>query len=189
MSQNSLAVSKDQNNTLRWVIVELSHNGEREGGIDAIKASIRKILRIKDLRIFIPAVSQQVRDDSQTLFFMDGYIFVEYRPGVRYVALKDVTFFREVLCNSIHSEGSTPSYSLLNDSDLDPMRDGLQEMKRGSFSIGDEVRVITGSYKNLRGIVSIVYNEQTVQLSVSHLDSKLLLIDFPSTYLMMSKNG
>lgn len=169
---------------LRWVIVELSSNGEREGDVDAIRSSVKKILGVGDIRVFIPAVSQQVRDDSQTLFFMDGYVFIEYRPGVSYLSLRDTAFFRDVLCNSTRAPGGVPSYSLLNDSDLDPMRSGLQEMKRGSFSIGDRVRVVTGSYKNLRGEVSLVYDDQTVQLSVNHLDSKRLLIDFPSTYLV-----
>jgi len=168
---------------LRWVIVELSLNGEREGDVNVIRSVARKILRSRDIRVFVPAVSQKVRDESQTLFFMDGYIFIEYRPGIPYLSLRDTVFFRDVLCNSTRSPNKEPSYSLLTDADLEIMRSGMQEMKRRSFRVGDSIRVMVGSYKNLRGEISVVYDEQSVQVSVSHLSSKRVLIDFPTTYL------
>lgn len=155
--------------------------------MNTIRASVRKILRVQDLRVFVPAVSQQVRDESQTFFFMDGYVFVEYRPGISYLSLRDTAFFRDVLCNSTRAPNKESSYSLLTDADLDPMRSGMNEMKCGSFEIGNRVRVVVGSYKNLRGEISVVYNEQTVQVSVSHLSSKRVLIDFPTTYLVLEE--
>lgn len=151
--------------------------------MNTIRSAARKILRSADIRVFVPAVSQKVRDESQTFFFMDGYIFVEYRPGVPYLSLRDTAFFRDVLCNSTRSPNREPSYSLLTDADLEPMRSGMQEMKCGSFKVGDSVRVVVGSYKNLRGEISVIYDEQSVQVSVSHLSSKRVLIDFPITYL------
>lgn len=151
--------------------------------MNTIRSAVRKILRTDGLRVFVPAVSQKVRDESQTFFFMDGYVFVEYRPGISYLALRDTAFFRDVLCNSTRASNREPSYSLLTDSDLEPMRSGMQEMRCGSFEVGDRVRVVVGSYKNLRGEVSVVYDEQSVQVSVSHLASKRVLIDFPTTYL------
>ncbi|HED05456.1 MAG TPA: hypothetical protein ENI61_02085 [Ignavibacteria bacterium] len=185
MSQDSLIELNNVNNTvnLKWVVVELSPNGEHDIDVETIKSIVRRILKVKDIRIFIPAMSKKVRDDSQTLFFMDGYIFIEYRDNVSYLLLRDTPFFNDVLCNTARSRNSIPSFSLLKDSDLDPMRDGIDEMQRHSFKIGDTVRVTIGSYKNLRGEISIVYNDHTVQLSVNHLDSKRILIDFPTTYI------
>jgi len=187
LSQDSLTELNKINNlsSLKWVIVELSPNGEHDGDVETIKSNIRRILKIKDIQIFIPAMSKKIRDDSQTLFFMDGYVFVEYRDNVQYLSLRDTAFFNDVLCNLTRSHNSVPSFSLLNDSDLDPMRDGLDQMQRRIFKIGDIVKVIIGSYKNLRGEVSIVYDEHTVQLSVNHLDSKKILIDFPTTYIVI----
>lgn len=171
----------------RWVIVELSSTGEKETDVLSIKSAVCRILRRNDLEVFIPAISQGVRNDSQTLFFMDGYIFVEYHSGVSYLKLRDTSFFRDVLCTS--SRDANPSFSLLSDVELEPMRAGTESLKSVSFKIGDQVRVITGTYKNLRGEVSLVYDDgKNVQVTVNHLRSKRgLLVDFPSTYLERSK--
>lgn len=65
------------------------------------------------------------------------------------------------------------------------MRAGMDDLRSGDFEIGDRVRVVTGTYKNLRGEVSLVYEGgESVQVAVSHLRSKAgLLVDFPATYL------
>lgn len=183
MSSQDLRVQGNR----RWVIVELSSSGEKETNVSAIQSSVHRILRRKDLDVFVPAISQGVRNESQTLFFMDGYIFVEFKEDVQYLKLRDTSYFRDVLCNSIRS-GSSPTYSLLKDSELDPMRTGMEELKSGNFKIGDNVRVITGIYKNLRGEVSMVYDGgENIQLAVNHLRSKGLLMDFPATYLKKSE--
>lgn len=114
---------------------------------------------------------------------MNGYVFIEYDPGAPYLALRETSYFRDVLCKSYRN--SAPEYSLLSDSDLEPMRAGMEDLKSNSFQIGDSVCVITGTYRNLRGEISLVYDDgETVQVAVNHLRSKKgLLVDFPSTYL------
>jgi transcription antitermination factor NusG len=59
----------------------------------------------------------------------------------------------------------------------------MDDLRVGKFSVGDAVQIIEGNFKNLKGDVSMVYDrKQVVQVSVV-LRSKLVLMDFPSTYL------
>jgi len=157
--------------------------GERDFDVKTVQSSVHRILGRIDLDVFIPAISQDVRNDSQTLFFMDGYVFIEYKEDVQYLRLRDTSMFKEVLCTSKPGEASR--YSLLDDRELDPMREGMEDLKTGDFEVGDQVRVVIGTYKNLRGEVSLVYEGgENVQVAVSHLRSKKgLLVDFPATYL------
>ena len=132
--------------------------------------------------MFIPAISQKVRDDSQTLFFMEGYVFFRYIRGTPYLKLRDTTYFSDVLTDS-QRNGGEPQYSLLDDSKLNLMRQGMDELRVGEFVVGDDVKIIEGNFKNLKGQVSVVYDQkQVVQVSVV-LRSKMVLMDFPSTYL------
>lgn len=171
------------NSPRRWVIVELSTVGERDFDVRTVSSSVHRILGRSDLEVFVPAISQDVRNDSQTLFFMDGYVFIEFKEDVPYLRLRDTSLFKEVLCNS--KPGEAPKFSLLEDRELDPMRQGMEDLKTGDFKVGDPVRVVIGTYKNLRGEISLVYEGgENVQVAVSHLRSKRgLLVDFPATYL------
>lgn len=124
---------------------------------------------------------QTARDDSQTMFFMDGYIFIKYEDGTPYLRLQDTMYFSSVLCTG----GSrNPQYSLLQDFQLDPLRRGMNDLKQVSFKVGDKIKVIEGNYKNLVGRVSLIFEDhKNVQIAVD-LSSKKLLMDFPTTYLI-----
>jgi len=164
----------------KWVIVELSTTGERETNIKNIVNSVHRILRRNDIEVFIPAISQKVRDESQTLFYLNGYIFVKYFDGIPYYKLKETTYFQDVLCS--HKRRQVV-YSLLSDQELDPIRQGMNKLKFNEFNINDLVRIKMGQYKNLKGVISLVYEDgENVQVMIN-LRSKKILIDFPSTYL------
>jgi transcription antitermination factor NusG len=177
----------------QWITIQLSPIGERERDLSLIIKSVHQILRIP-VEVFIPAISQKVRDESETMFFMDGYVFVEYKPDIQYLKLQDTNYFASVLCQTILVNGKRQQkYSLVQDKDLDSMRDGMQKLKIAKYSVGDLVRIIKGDYRNLLGQVSIVYEGgQRVQVTVTaaghHLRSKRLLIDFPVTYLVKVNN-
>jgi transcription antitermination factor NusG len=172
---------RDDLDSKKWVIVQLTPTGERETRIPVLKRSVHKLLK-QELDVFVPAISQQVREDSQTIAFMEGYVFVEYEPGISYLKLQETTFFSVVLCNSQRGDG-LPQYSLLDDSQLDPLRKGMDDLKYGDFQVGDKVRVAKGSYKNLIGRVTLVLDDgKNVQVSAD-LRSKHLLMEFPTIYL------
>lgn len=161
------------------MVVELSSAGEQGLDIAGITQAARRLLRQPDIEVFIPALCSNVRADSQILVYMDGYVFIEFRPDVNYLRLRDTSFFRDVLCNS--SRGPIPAYSLLDDSQLEPMRQGMESIKRNPFKPDDEVRVKSGSFKGLRCIVVDVDGE-TVNVRMNYR-SKPLILAYTSTYL------
>jgi transcription antitermination factor NusG len=148
--------------------------------VKAVRGSLKQ-----DVEVFVPAAVQHARQESHTFFYMHGYVFVEYRDGISYMSLQDTTYFGNVLCESVAiGKEMVPKYSLLKDSELNPMRAGIEKMGECRFSVGDEVRVVKGDYRNLCGDIVMVYDDgQTVQVNVD-LRSKKMLIDFPASYLM-----
>lgn len=166
----------------RWVIVQLTSNGEREKNIASIVKAARQLLGRKDVEVCVPAVSQKVRDDSHTMFYWDGYVFIEFVEGLSYMKLQDTTYFQAVLCQPIQNRQR--KYSFLRDEELEPMRAGLQALKFGEFQEDNEVKIIKGQFKNLIGTVSFVDDAgENVQVFVG-LRSKKILMDFPSSYLV-----
>lgn len=174
-SQNASSLeSRDE-----WVIVSLSPTGERETNLELIRKSIFKLLKTTSLEVFIPAISQTVRGESETMFYMQGYIFIKYIPGVSYFRLKETQYFNEIL-SSYHNRKIR--YKLLKDSELNKIRTGVENLKLSEFKEGDEVYINKGDFKNLPGIIKFVYNSEKVQVFVD-LRSKQLLIDSPSIYI------
>lgn len=168
----------------KWVVVQLTAIGEREKNISLIEKSARQILKRSDIPVFVPAISQKVRDESLTTWYSDGYVFIRYEDGVPYSLLQDTTYFANVLAKPTIVNGSKKLvYSLLDDKDLDPMRTGMEFMKVSRFSEDDRVKIVKGNFKNLTGKVSCVYDgEENVQVFVK-LRSKEMFIDFPASYL------
>ncbi len=159
----------------KWVVVQLTSAGERETDIKALERSVSRILR-RPIEVFVPAMSQDARDESQTTVYMAGYIFVLHEPGVDYTKLSDTTYFASVLV-------SGRTFQLLDDSKVRPIKDNVAAMKVGEFKVGAAVRVKRGIHKNLPGKVAYVYDGgENVQVHVK-LASKEMLIDFPSSYL------
>lgn len=162
--------------TIRWVVVQLSNNGEHEPNLAVIERSIDRILR-KKLSVFIPATMQKARSDNQTIFYMDGYIFIEYQEGIQYHRLNGTNYFETVVSSS------RDRLSLLSDSDLEPLRKGVESLKIGAFKLNDQVKVTKGTFKNLTGTISFVYDGgEQVQVNLK-LSSKPMLIDYPSSFL------
>jgi len=177
---NSVADVVNEAESKKWVIIQLTPAGERETRIPILKKAICRILK-RELDVFVPAISQQVREDSQTIAFMEGYIFVEYVDDISYLKLQDTTFFSVVLCNS--QRAGMPQYSLLDDDQLNPLRQGMDDLKYGDFQEGDRVKITKGSYKNLIGRITLMLDDgQNAQVSADLL-SKHLLMAFPTTYL------
>jgi transcription antitermination factor NusG len=168
----------------KWVVVGLSSSGERETDIKTIANAVRRVLG-RELEVFVPAISKKARDESHTLFYMDGYVFIQYQDGIPYMKLQDTSYFGQVLCAG---NAGSMTYSLVDDFVLDPLRKGVKDLSKCKFSVGDRVRVIKGEFRNLRGEVRAIYESgEVVQVDVSQR-SKPMLIDFPTIYLQKVPN-
>lgn len=166
----------------KWVVVQLTSLGEREKNIDTIARAVRRILG-DGVEVFVPAVVQKVREESHTMVYMDGYVFVRYSEGVNYLKLQETTFFKCVLCTP--GGNGKKTYHLLDNFVLDKMRDGVKSLKTQTANYGanQEVRITKGTLKGLRGKVMSVYEDGKKILVHVPLASKPVLIEFPPTHL------
>ncbi len=163
------------------MVVELTHAGEQEKNSDVLTRAIHRILRAP-LGVFVPSLSTDVREDSQILVYMDGYIFIEYAEGIQYMRLRDTSYFNEVLCSS---RGSSPVYALVEDEKLDGIKRDMESVRVVEFAVDDPVRVKSGTNRGLRGIVLDVRDDI---VTVKHLTrSKPVHADYPTTYLEKAK--
>lgn len=157
--------------------MELTHAGEQEKDSDVLTRAIHRILK-SPLLVFVPSLSTDVREDSQILVYMDGYIFIEFREGIQYMRLRDTSYFNEVLCSS---RGNSPVYSLVDDLKLSVIKKDMESIRVVEYAVDDPVRVKSGTNRGLRGIVIGVDDDI---ISVKHLTrSKPVLADYPTTYL------
>lgn len=164
----------------KWVVVQLTPLGEREKNIDIIVRAAKQILGAVEM--FIPAIVQKVREESHTMVYMDGYVFVRHSDGVNYMKLQETTYFKSVLCAS--GGGGKRTYCLIDDFVLDGMRDGVKNLQvQTGFENGQAVKVTKGHYKNLCGKVMLTYSDgKKIQVHIP-LASKPVLIEFPPNFL------
>lgn len=170
----------------KWVVVQLTSLGEREKSIDIITRAARRLLG--DVEVFVPAAVQKVRDESHTMVYMDGYIFVRHAENVNFLKLQETMYFKAVLCAP--GSGGKKTYCLIDDFVLDKMRDGVKNMAIAGddFIHGQDVKVIKGQLKGLKGKVMLVYEDvkqggRKVQVHLAALTSKPVLIEFPPNHL------
>lgn len=167
----------------KWVIVQLTHFGEREKNIQSIVRNVNRILG-KPVDVFVPAVSQKVRDESQTMFYMDGYIFIRYEENINYLKLNDTVYFNSVLTQISFVDGERKkTYSLLDDKQISPMRVGVQNLKIGVFKEDQTVKIMKGKFKGLQAVVSYMHEDSEHTQVYIKLRSKLILMDFPTSYI------
>lgn len=165
----------------KWVVVQLTSLGEREKNIDIITRAVRRLLG--DIEVFVPAVIQKVREESHTMVYMDGYVFVRFSEGVNYMKLQETTFFKCVLCTP--GSNGRRTYHLLDNFVLEKMRDGVKSLKSqtADYKTDQDVRITKGTLKGLRGKVMSVYEDGKKILVHVPLASKPVLIEFPPTHL------
>ena len=172
------AVSKKPVVSISWVAVQLSSLGEREKNPTNIENLIHRCLG-KTVEVFIPSVALKRQEESQTLCYMEGYIFVGHHDGIDYLRLLNIPLFKDVL----HTiRGGVVVYNLIDNAVLNPVRDGMENMQHAEFKIDTPVKIIKGTFKNLLGKISQVYDASTVQIFIN-LKSKQMFIDFPASYV------
>jgi transcription antitermination factor NusG len=171
------------------VVVQLTALGEREKNIQLIIRSAHQILARNDLDVFVPAINQKGIDDSLTTWYSEGYVFVQYEPGVSYHKLAETNYFNMVLSSLSSVNGEKKRvYSLLTDKDLSHMRNGMQDLKvtASRFKEDQRVKITKGSYKGLPGRVAMIYDDgEKVQVFVNLRSIKGggIFMDFPASYL------
>lgn len=160
-------------------MVSLSPTGERETNLKAIRNAACRILKNQTLEVYIPAISQTVRGESETMFYMQGYIFIKYKPDISFLKLRETQYFTDILCSISQRR---INYKFLSNDELEKIRNGVNNLRLSEFKEGDEIYITKGDFKNLPGKINCVYNSEQVQVLIE-LRSKVLLVDSPSIYI------
>jgi len=164
----------------RWVVVQLTSLAEREKNIKIIERFAKRVLG-NHIEIYVPALSERVRDEEETIFYMEGYVFIKFDEDIDFSKLNDTPIFKGALCT--RNKDGQMAYNTIEDKILRPVRKGVKELNRSPFKLGDQVKVVKGTYKNLPGKIVIIYEDhERVQIDAS-MRSKPLLIDFPCSFL------
>jgi transcription antitermination factor NusG len=161
-----------------WVILELSPQGE-QATPKQIDKSLRKRLQGK-CDVFIPGITYKRRGKDVTIHYMQGYVFVEAGlPSSMYFDLVHHPFIASVLYHFDDLTSANPRMilSLLPDSEIEKMREELENLTRVKFEVGDEVLITEGIYKNMKATIKSVH-EDSVNVEIK-MRSMMTLIDMP----------
>lgn len=172
--------------TTEWVVLELSPQGEEEDP-EVLQKSINRMVKGKEF--FIPASVIKVPGGSRVVHkLIDNYVFVKRQ-------LADTEFFKmegtRYIASILTVAGKVSRrIACASDQDIERMRRQLHIETDQGIQVGDEVVVMNGPYKDIKGkVIEEIPENDTVQVFIS-LRSKQALITLPRTFLrFVAKNS
>lgn len=162
-----------------WVVLELSSRADGEDP-DVICHAIQSSL--KGAEVFLPSVVTQVGDDRVVHCLVDGYAFV--RRGVYPVnavlRLENTRYVDAVLVDPSHGR---KKLAVVQDADIDRMRQQITVESDQGICVGDTVTVISGNYRNIEAtVVEDLAELDQVQVFIK-LRSKQSIVTLPRSFL------
>ena len=129
------------------------------GGIKIEDGSLDRSLRYDlnidaDFPIFIPATTIKKGHRTSTVYLLEGYVFVAsgLMPETRYFRLEKKSYVEQVISTS-SGPHNIRTLSVIPDSQIQSLRRQLQGIIGAEVAIGDNVKIIEGTYKGLEGVV------------------------------------
>ena len=137
-----------------WVALELTRLGEEKIQEGSLVRTLCQDLRVSnDYPIFIPAASFPKGNRRITIVLMEGYAFVASGlPDVRYFAIEEQAYLSKVMSVNSGKHGMRTVVTL-PDVKIEELRLQLRQRITVEISLGANVRVVDGTYKNLEGVV------------------------------------
>lgn len=168
-------MSQDQ-----WVIVELSHQGEKKDPED-LKILLKQDLP-GDVEIFVPSVTYTKGDHSVTIWLLEGYIFIEAGLRMaRYFSLEDTAYVSSVL--TLDRKGKR-HIRFIDEEQIQEMQDSLREEASRDIEEGDKVRVQEGTYSELTGeVVEFETGDKEATVRILGMRSKEPVVTLPIVFL------
>lgn len=132
----------------RWLVVQLSNQGEGLEDTDELILAIQKI--DPRIEVYLPAFSWSEKSVTEKVVFLPGYIFVRYDlPVVCLEKILECPFVMQIL-----KEGER--YSLVKQKDFDDLKERFKIGKMEEFKEGHQIRVAKGFWRGYEGeIVSM----------------------------------
>lgn len=161
-----------------WVVLELSSQGEEEDP-DILRASLSRTL--KGAEIFIPASISIVGESRVVHKLIDNYVFVRRsQPDGYYLKVENTKYVTSVL--TVPS-GKVRKISTVRDSDIEKMRRQIHVETEQGIEVDDEVEVMSGAYRGIRGkVIGEIKENDSVQVYI-HLRSKQAIVTLPRSFL------
>lgn len=155
----------------KWVVLQLSSEGESLDNIDELVLAIQKI--DPSIEIYVPSFSWEERGITEKVVFLPGYIFVRFDISIE--VLEKVLECKFIL--QILKEGN--QYSLVGQQDFEALRERFKQNKICQFIPGKGVRVIRGFWRGYDGEVVSVSSKELFVVILVKLSSTERLLDVP----------
>jgi 5'-3' exonuclease/transcription antitermination factor NusG len=169
-----------------WICLMLGPRAENEDP-DLIRKSIQHIVR--GAEVFIPAVITEAGSQREFQYVVEGYAFVRRdRPDAAFMKLENTRYVQSILTTSVRRSNGTCSLAAIPETDIARMRERIQKEVDQDIDVGDTVQVMSGPYKEIKGIVIEDLPEtQSVQVYIRLL-SKEAIVTLPRSFLRLIKH-
>lgn len=169
---------------MEWVVLELSAQGEVEDP-SVLKSAIRRVL--KGAEVFVPASVSVVGGSKMVHRLIDNYVFVRRdRADPAFYQLEGTKYISSILSSQ---NGRHRQVLPVRDSDIEKMRKQIQIETDQGIEIGDQVEVLSGAYRGIRGrVIEEIPEEDMVQVYIS-LRSKEAIVTLPRSFLHFVVEG
>lgn len=160
----------------KWVVVELSHQGERKTAYE-LKTIVEN--EISDgTEVFIPSITYTRHDNNVTVCLMEGYFFVSGGlPSSIYFQLENLPYVRRVLSRD---EATGRYICYVGESTVTDLKEKLRAQAARDIEVGDDVLVTDGTYSELKGeVLDLFPDEGTATLRIKELVSMDVIVKLP----------
>jgi len=160
----------------KWVILELSHQGEKK-----TPPELQSLLQPEigeGVEIFVPSITFSRRESNVTICLMEGYFFVEaVIPPSTFFTLEELPYVRRVLT---HDEPNGRFICYVEQDTVDELKEKLHRQAARDICVGDYVRVCEGAYSSLRGkILNVFADKERASVHIVDLKSMEVIVELP----------
>lgn len=170
----------DQRDAQTWVILELNSLGEMKMDEGTLEGTLRRDLDVSpDFPIFVPMVSYRKGTRSTNIHLMEGYVFVgSGLADTAYFALERRGYVTQVITQLV---GKRRVLQVVSNAQVEGLRKQLREKTAADIGISDQVRAVSGIYRNLEGkVIHLAKDVATVEIRLRSLE---LLATIPTIFL------
>jgi transcription antitermination factor NusG len=166
-----------------WVVLELTSQGEDEDP-EILRSALLRSFKGADL--FIPASISIVGDSRVVHKLIDNYVFIRKElPDSSYFKVEGSKYISTVLSTNTVGvrNGGTRKTLTIRDADISKMRRQIEVETEQGIEVGDDVEVMSGAYKGIRGrVIEEIPENASVQVYIL-LRSKEAIVTLPRSFL------
>jgi transcription antitermination factor NusG len=166
----------DSRDAQTWVVLELTPLGDAKLMDGTLEAAIRKDLGVEDdFPVFLPLYTAFANQRRELKNLTEGYVFVgSGLPETAYFKLEATPYIEQVL------SARTGPYRMrtlktVTDSHVQALRNKAREAENQLLQPGMEVKIVSGLYKGLKGVLTEVGKNTIVHVSLRSRDFILSL--------------